>query len=331
MSHSTLHIAFHSQHSTLFIVFTFHTSHSTPFHSLHWYGNRGKMCKTLCFTWLHSGSLVLFFWNCLPICWRKNDKIAVSECRAPQIPMVYYFPACSISKLPFLGYPSGQRRSPDRLSTDPYSQRWKLQKPQIQNRQKPLRTLQKHRLRLNQPWFQTRSLRNWRSRELRVSILQGNFIGLGKILDLYLISTPWQIESSWPPWQEMFARIDVDKSNTITKEEVWLWAQWGLLSMAWGLLQDVARMIVMGYNIIGENKICSEQYDDGFPKLILTFSTDWKTRGHHIWKNSGDCWQSCWDELQESYKSAIAARITCSIAYQELSYLPSLLGIIFNP
>ena len=104
--------------------------------------------------------------------------------------------------------------------------------------------------------------------------MQGNFIGLGKILDLYLISTPWQIESSWPPWQEMFARIDVDKSNTITKEEVWLWAQWGLLSMAWGLLQDVARMIVMGYNIIGENKICSEQYDDGFPKLILTFSTD---------------------------------------------------------
>ena len=228
-----------------------------------------------------------------------------------------------------MGYPSGQRRSPDRLSTDPYSQRWKLQKPQIQNRQKPLRTLQKHRLRLNQPWFQTRSLRNWRSRELRVSILQGNFIGLGKILDLYLISTPWQIESSWPPWQEMFARIDVDKSNTITKEEVWLWAQWGLLSMAWGLLQDVARMIVMGYNIIGENKICSEQYDDGFPELILTFSTDWKTRGHHIWKNSGNCWQSCWDELQESYKSAIAARITCSIAYQELSYLPSLLGIIF--
>jgi hypothetical protein len=72
----------------------------------------------------------------------------------------------------------------------------------------------------------------------------------------------------------MFARIDVDKSNTITKEEVWLWAQWGLLSMAWGLLQDVAGMIVMGHNIIGENKICSEQYDDGCPKLILTFSTD---------------------------------------------------------
>lgn len=78
----------------------------------------------------------------------------------------------------------------------------------------------------------------------------------------------------------MFARIDVDKSNTITKEEVWLWAQWGLQSMAWGLLQDVAGMIVMGYNIIGENKICSEQYDDGCPKLILTFSTDWKAGAH---------------------------------------------------
>ena len=74
-------------------------------------------------------------------------------------------------------------------------------------------------------------------------------------LGLYLISTPFQIESSW---QEMFARIDVDKSNTITKEEAWLWAQWGLPSMiVHGMWIVAIGMGVMGYNISGDNGICS--------------------------------------------------------------------------
>ena len=85
MSHSTLHSAFHSQHSTLFIVFTFHTLHSTPFHSLHWYGNRGKKVQDCwffvshtCFTWLHSGSLVLFFFE--TVCLFAGEKMIKLLC-----------------------------------------------------------------------------------------------------------------------------------------------------------------------------------------------------------------------------------------------------------
>ena len=65
----TPHSTFPTQHSTFF---TPHTLHSTLFHvpqsTVHWYGNRGTMYKTVqivaqkCFTWLHSVSwCILFF------------------------------------------------------------------------------------------------------------------------------------------------------------------------------------------------------------------------------------------------------------------------------